>query len=511
MNRRITPAEVVFRVISSVSLIGVGVLGWQMRQNHIDVMTALNARPVAAQGGGGGQPSPGEQQRLGADIIPATLTLPVEQNAESSNLIKIFESQNIKVELPNPNWPTSYQEVANILKNDEGTPILTADKVTAIIETEPDGSKVWRGWYMAEPPFPLKEGITYSPEGYHVDTEGRPVFDPELIFETDWDKVPNEIKDNFSDRLVDLKINEPGIAVFARRGGATRDGLPQNTHYFAGTEGVTIPAIEQLSLIPVPENLCPEDIGKAALTRAYRQAAMEFRDNNDAKNGAVDVQWFNPEIENFVRMDGRMIARLALQGVELSVLERLTPGYPVSPEEVSINTGGKADKWVFEPKTGEWFYEAFDYQHGITYKEGVGPVDRQGNLLFGAIQTDSRTSQVFDFSFLDVASLAQFMYAPPLSMQADLFARVGGYPSDLSIQNRSFYTWDGGKENGSDIVLPEPGIEQARLEIVGVDSCPVDTLPSMLRDRVQTLAEDQPGPNVEAWYWNGYTFVKVIR
>lgn len=457
--------------------------------------------------------------RSGVPQAP-TVGIPTGTNAPSSDilstvapdilrpttLLEVFKSQNIAVELPNSNWPVSYQEVADALRNENEKPVLAADKVTAIIETNRDGSKVWRGWYMAEPPFPLKEGVSFDPNGYHVDRNGNPIFDPQQIFETNWEKLPTADKDNFSVNLVDLKINNPAIALFARRGGVTRDGLPPNTHYFAGTEGVEVAAVEQLSLIPVPENLCPEDIQKSALTRAYRQAALELRDNPDARNGNIGVEWFNPEKGQFVKMDGRMIAELFRQGVNLSVLERLTPGYPVSPEEMAIIIGGQADKWVFEPNTGEWFFEAFKYKPGITYKEGVGPVDSQGNLLYGIVQTDSRTSQVFNFSSLDTPALSEYMLSPSEVMQADLFARAGGHSANPKIYNHSWYTWGNG-----DVILSEKAIEQGRLEMVNVGSCPISDLPTILESRVKRLAEDQPDKNVTALYWDGSAFVTVSK
>ncbi len=425
---------------------------------------------------------------------------------QPTTLLEVFKSQNITVELPNPNWPTSYDQVAGVLKNSNGASTLTSDKITAIIETKQDGNRIWRGWYMAEPPFPLKEGVSYDPNGYHVDQTGNPIFDPQQIFETDWKKLPADVKDSFSANLVDLKINKSGIALFARRGGATRDGLPVNTHYFAGTEGAEVQAIEQLSLIPVSENLCPEDIRKSALTRAYRQAVLEFRDNSDARSGNIDVQWFNPEQDGFIKIDGRMIAELVRQGANLSVLERLTPGYPVSPVEMAQTIGGREDKWVFEPNSGEWFYEAFNYKPNITYGEGIGPIDSQGNLLYGIVQTDPRTSQVFDFSTLDVSALAGYMISPSESMQADLFARAGGYSANPDIKNHSWYTWDSG-----DISLAEGAIEQARLEMVNVGSCPISDLQTVLEARVERLAKDQPDPNVTALYWDGSSFVTVSK
>ena len=442
-----------------------------------------------------------------AGIQPADILSTVGPDIlKPTTLLEAFKSQNIAVELPNPNWPTSYDQVAGALKNSNGAPALTADKITTIVETKQDGSRIWRGWYMAEPPFPLKVGVTYNPSGYHMDQNGNPIFDPQQIFETNGEKLPDEVKNDFSARLVDLKINNLGIALFARRGGATRDDLPQNTHYFAGTEGVEISAIEQLTLIPVPENLCPEDIGKSALTRAYRQAALEFRDDPDARNGIVSVGWFNPEIGNFVKMDGRMIVELVRQGANLSVLERLTPGYPVSPVEMAQTIGGREDKWVFEPNTGEWFYEAFNYKSDVTYKEGVGPINNQGNLLYGIVQTDSRTSQVFDFSKLDTSALSQVMTAPHEVMQADLFARAGGYSVNPDTRNHSWYTWDSG-----DISLAEGAIEQARLEMVNVGSCPISDLQTVLEARVERLAKDQPNQNITALYWNGRTFVIVSK
>ncbi len=435
----------------------------------------------------------------------ATATARATETLQPGDISGILKAEGVKIELPRANWPTTYQEVADILKSPMIGDYLTPDKITAVVETDATGQKYWRGWYIAEPPFPLKQGIKFdSNKGVHVDSHGTAVFDPQKIFETDWNKLPDNIKNNFPDFLVNLKINKPGYALFARRGGATRDNLPKNTHYFAGTEGVEVSAIEQLTLIPVPENLCPDDIRKASLTKAYRQAVLEFRDNSDAKNGKVDIQWFNPESGLFSRVDGRMITKLARQGVDLSILERLTPGYPVSPEKMKSIIGGRADKWVFEPNSGEWFWEAYPYKPGITYKEGVGPINSQGKLLYGYVQADSRTSQVFNFSTLDVAALSSGMAAPSEMMQADLFARAGGYSANPNIKNHSWYTWDNG-----DITLTEKAIEQGRLEMVNVGSCPISDLETVLKARVERLAKDQKDPNVTALYWNGTKFIKA--
>lgn len=442
---------------------------------------------------------------LGNGLVPATPD--IGETFRSTSLIETFKSLNIAVELPNPNWPISYQQVAETLKSNNGMPILTADKVTAIVETNQDGSRVWRGWYMAEPPFPLKPGINYDQKlGYHVDNANNPVFDPQAIFQTDWEKLPDDLKNNFAQQLIDIQLNNPGIAVFARTGGISRtDGGPPNTHYFLGTQEAEIHGIEQLSLIPVSAELCSDDIEKAASTRSFRQAALEFRDNRDAQEGNVTVNWFNPEKQNFEPLDGRMISVLAKQGRNLAVLETIPAGTPLSPEDLAKSIGGRPQNWVVDLRAWEWFYEAFRLKSGIKYVEGVGHVNESDKLLVGIEQTSAETSKVFDFSRIDPDALADFMSAPG-NLPAVLFARVGEYPNDSRINNHSWYTWGGGN-----IEVGQKAIEQAALMIHDFDGCPVADMPTTLAGRAKTLAVEQPNPKVTALYWDGRAFITVLK
>jgi len=434
---------------------------------------------------------------------------------ESLDLLSRFDKMGIRVELPNPNWPTSYQEVTKVLKG-SGDHNLTADKITAIVETDRDGKRVWRGWYIAEPPFPLKDGVTYDEiQGYHIRTsDNQPVFDPLEIFATDWEGLPTEVKDNFANLLVDVKLNRPGIGLFARIGGIARqDASPANTHHFLGSEGVEVKGVEQLSLIPVQENLCVSDPEESAVTRSFRQAALEFRDNKqtwetiDGKRNQekITVKWFDPETSQFKILDGRLISELTQRGYNLDILDKLPANTPLSTEEMTRQIGGQSQNWVVNPATWEWFYEAFKFKSGVQYVEGIGHFDSNDRLLVGVEQTSSATSEVFDFSRLDTAALASFMKAPG-KIQAVLFARAGMAPNDSDLNNHSWYTWGEG-----DVRLSKPAIEQAAFMIVNLGTCLVGDWRTALYNRAKLLAVEQPDPAVKAFYWDGDQFAEVQK
>jgi hypothetical protein len=350
--------------------------------------------------------------------------------------------------------------------------------------------------------FPLKRGISYDPNrGYHIDTDGNPVFDPLKIFDTTQAPKPED--------LVNIQVMANFVAVFGRRGGVTRNNLPQHTHYFTGEEGTKIEAIEQLSIIPVPEEVCV-DWDLRSDTVAWRQAVKEFRDNPHARDGFVengkrrfvDVVWFNAETGKWQLLDGRMIAELTRQHYDLSVIDRLPAGWPLSNEEVSRMIGGESKHWVFDPSTGEWFYDSWPFKAGRRFVPGVGHFSSDGRLLVGAKQVDARTSEIFDFSQPPV-NMANRMKGPGY-LPAVLFVRVGRMTNDPNLRDHSWYTWGNG-----DVVTGQPVIEQAVLMPTGNLCIPTTRSSEEQLQRSYRLATDQPDPNVTTLYWNGNSFVSV--
>jgi hypothetical protein len=420
---------------------------------------------------------------------------------QNPDLVTSLAVLGIRVELPNPNWPTSYEAVADVLRGSDASRAVTADKVVAVVETDLSGQRVWRGWYMGEV-FPLKPGISYdSTKGYHVDSTGQPVFDQQKIFDFSNPPSPNG--------LWDIRLNSGYAGVFGRRGGVTREGLPQHSHYFSGVQGSGVNAIEQFALIPVPADLCPENWQKAASTSAYRLAVASFRDNRDARDGFTDggrhqylnIFWMNPETRSFESLPGRMIAKLAQEGYDLSIIDRLPAGYPISPESASQHRG-LPKHWVFEPRTGEWFYDAFPLKPGVTYVPGVGHIDRDGKILVGAVQADGQQTRLFDFT-KPPEDMASGMKAPG-NIPAVLFVRAGGAATDVNARHHSWYTYGSG-----DVSLRGPSIEQATLMLVDSDGCPADQVVQLELDRARTLAQQQPDPLVTALFWNDSQFVNA--
>jgi len=423
--------------------------------------------------------------------------------AQQRDIITSLQELGIKVDENLPKAvPRSYAEASDAVSADKNKPV-GADHFVPILENDGKGGQIWRGWWMAEPPFPFKNDVKFdSSKGYHVDKNGNAMFDPTQIFETDWEKLPQDVRDNFASRLINLKVNKKGIALMARRGGITRGDLPKNAHNFTGTYGSQVDAIEQLTIIPVPENICLENIEKSAITKAYRMAAMEFRDNKEAREGKIIVKWFDPE-KGWKIIRGKTIARLAVEGHDLTMLDRLIAGEPISSEDMAEKVGGKPEHWLWNPPSREWFYEAFPTLAGTKYQAGVGHI-RNGKLLVGIKHADSRTTEVFDFN-AGVVNMASSMKAPG-NFPAVLFARAGMAVNDSRFNNHSWYTFRNGNVN-----LGKPGIEQATWMPLSPDLCPTGDEDQQLMARARTLAQEQGDRNVIAAYWDGSQYVGVNK
>lgn len=414
---------------------------------------------------------------------------------QSPELTTVLRNLGIEIDVPD-NWPVTYAETAEALHDPRSRNPMQERNLVADIEPihNNDGEvvgRVWRGRYKGEM-FPLRSGISYNHElGYHVDSRGNPVFDPAEIFDYTQGIEPDE--------LVDLELQKEGIAVFARRGGATQSGDLPHSHYYFGTEGAGVDGIEQLAVVPPEPEVCPTDPDQAGVTKSYRLAAAELRDNPhtwDDGRDVVSVNWYDPETRHFRKLDGRMIEALTREGTDLSMLERMPAGYPLSPEEVAGRLGGDADKYTVNTDTFEWFYESFRLQPGVYYEPGVGHRNRQGDLLIGprANQADRATSEVFNFDILDYGSLLSHVEAPE-ELPAVLFARAGRAVNHLSVKDHSWYTWGSG-----DVHLLRRAIEQMTLMPVDLDSCPEDELPRVLESRAKQLAE-AADPTLTRLYW----------
>jgi hypothetical protein len=196
-----------------------------------------------------------------------------------------------------------------------------------------------------------------------------------------------------------------------------------------------------------------------------------------------------------------MIAKLAQEKYDLSVLDKLPAGYPISGIDVANRIGGNDKYWVWNPKTGEWHFEAFPFLPGVDYVRGVGHISG-GRILVGAEQTDIRTTKIFDFNQQPV-DMASSMKAPG-SLPAILFVRAGD-AAPAPAKNVSWYTWGLGN------VVPAngPSIEQATLMGTDFDGCPVAQMPQILLERARKLAIDQGNPQVTAYWWNEGRFVKA--
>ncbi|MBI4099983.1 hypothetical protein HY440_03155 [Candidatus Microgenomates bacterium] len=430
---------------------------------------------------------------------PAPTATTTATVASIPDVVGRLKSAGVKVEISDshPDWPKTYTDAAKTLSSGNGRAVKPEQMVPVV---EPDNT--WRGWWAGEAGFPFKSGIRFDNDrGYHVDASGKPLFNTDSIF--DFSKAPKP------EDLVDVRLSVHYAGFFARRGGVTRDGLPQHTSYFAGNPGASVAAVEQFTLIPVPKELCPpQDWTQGAVIRSYRMGVASFRDNKDAREGFVDggvrkylqIQWFNPEKNKFEILDGRLISRLAREGRDLSIIERLPAGWPVAPETVSARFGGRPDGWVFEPKTGEWFFEAFPLLNGVSYVQGTGHMNGSGSLLVGAEQADGSKTKVFNFKAQPVG-MAENMYAPGI-MSGLLYVRVGDAASNANVRHNSWYT--SGKGN---VLIGSPAIEQATAMPLGQTGCPVSEVEQQKIDIMRQRAKDQSDPLVRAWYWDGGKFV----
>lgn len=468
-----------------------------LARKMVDEMAARSmAATVAAQGNPTAlvTKSPDVAATTTPQTTPARVTATVTARPD---VARILESQGYKVDLhdAHPDWPKTYGAAAQALTGNNGHPVSDFQMVPAI-----DDDKVWRGWWNGEPGFKLKSGIRFDGvQGCHVDATGKPLFKLDAIF--DFSKAPKP------EELANVQLNVNFAGFFARRGGVTRDGQPQHASYFSGTPGSHVEGIEQLTLIPVYKDLCPGDWTQGAITRAYRMAVANFRDNKDARDGFEDnghkflkIYWFNPESGQFQQLDGRLIAELAREKQDLSIIEKLPAGWPVAPETVSSRFGGRPDGWVWSPTTGEWFFEAFPLLSGVNYIQGTGHMNGSGLLLVGSEQADGSKTKVFNFKAQPIG-MAENMYAPGI-MSGLLFVRVGDAASNANVRHNSWYT----SGNGN-VMIGSPAIEQATAMPLGQTGCPASEVQQQKIDIMRQRAQEQPDPMVKAWYWDGGKFV----
>jgi len=411
--------------------------------------------------------------------------------------------------LPRADWASTSEEVVKLLDAGTGHSIDAEHLVRILDFDEKTKSYVWYGWWMGEPAFPLQDNIVYDANLHvHIDrSTNQPVFDPLKIFKS-YDQLSDAEKKNFDQNLVDIEINQDGIAVFARKGEDLRAGDPdsdKNTQYFFGTKGSGVAGVEQLSLIPVEKELCITDVAQSGATRSFRQAALDLRDNPDTRSGRNTVKWYNPETKQFEIQDGRLIAEIVKQYPDtLHILEQLPANTPLSPEDMAERWGGKASNWVVEPSTWEWHYEAFKLKPGVHYVPGVGHEDANGKLLLGAKQADRTTTEVFDFDHVDKSALVKDVKATG-SLQALFFARQGTM-GDPATNNHSWYMFGNGE-----VHLTQPGIEQMTMILHNPAWCAPMEIPDLLAQGVKAMAISQPDQNITALYWTGTQWITVVK
>ncbi len=420
-----------------------------------------------------------------------TATVTATVTSRPSEMLRTFESLGIEVDIKDlhKDWPIDQDGVVRVLRAG-GSYNFDSTRIVPAVEKIEGGKKVWRGWWNAEPAFPLKAGVRFdASRGAHVDSSGKVLFDSGDIF--DFSKAPDP-KD-----LVDVRLNVEFAGVFARRGGVTREGRPQHTSYYSGEQGTVVNAVEQFTLIPVPEQLCEESWAKGAATRAYRMAVASFRDNKDAMEGFMDggqrkfvkIQYFDSRegLKKFVELDGRLIARSVKEKGKdaLAAIERLAAGWPISPNQVAAETGFPADKFVLEPKTFEWYGEAFVLRPNVRYVDGVGH-ELNGVLQVGAIQADGNTTKVFDFGRPE--KLAQLVKVPR-GLPAGMYVHTGDASADSSDRQFSVYTWGKG-----DTMFRGPAVEQVTLMEFGETGCPVGEVRQQMFLIMKQRATDNHDP-----------------
>jgi len=405
-----------------------------------------------------------------------------------------LESMGIEVDFSglDTRHPKTPEEAAKLLKLNTSY----AENLVPVIWTNTETNKrTWSGEWMGEM-WPLQAGVHYDvSKGMHIDSNGNPLTDIQEIF-------------NFNGKptLVDITLDADYAAIYAGRGEETSRGLPKYTGYFAGERGASVEQIEQLTILrPEFDTGCdPNDFPTAANLRAFRQSVREFRDNEGARKGERQIEWYNPETNTFEIVQGQLVAEMAKQGIEMPFIDKMPAGYPLTGRQVASLLGGFESQWIFDPQTGDWNYEAWNFVRGVTYKPGVGHFDTNGKILVGRERVDSSSPlSVFDFT---QAVNPNFMFSSmkaPGKLPASLWVRVGG--DDTNTKHpQSIYT----SGDGDVTVDPNASMlskaEQAKLVIVDQDVCaPLESSDAMTRFAEQ-LAQDEKShhPGFIVRFWN---------
>lgn len=430
-------------------------------------------------------------------IATPTVTLPpietgVPTLVTTSTTEQSLESMGIEVDLNGLNsaWPKTPVEATKLLRLDQSY----AEYLVPVIWTNTDTDRqTWSGEWMGEM-WPRQAGVSYDvSKGIHIDAAGNPLTDIQKIFD-------------FSGRptLTDITLDADYAAIYAGRGGETTGNLPQYTGYFAGEKGAKVEKIEQFTILrPEFDAGCdPNDFQTAANLRAFRQSVREFRDNEGARNGDRQIEWYNPETNTFETVQGQLVAEMAKAGIEMPFIDKLPAGYPLTGRQVAI-LGGLESQWIFDQETADWNYEAWNFAPGVTYVSGVGHFDAEGNILVGKERVDSSSPlSAFDFTQAVNPDLMFSSMKAPGKLPASLWVRVGGDDTD-TMHPQSIYT----SGNGDVTVDPNasmlPKAEQAKLVIVDLNVCAPLEGPDAMTRFAEQLAQDEklnhPGFIVRFW------------
>ncbi len=429
-------------------------------------------------------------------VAPATRTeAPTAiPTLETSSTEQQLEAMGIEVDFNGlaANWPKTGSEAANLLELDPSY----AEHLVPVIWTNTDtGRQTWSGEWMGEM-WPLKAGVNYdAAKGIHTDSNGNPLTDIQQIF--DFNQRPT---------LVDITLNADFAAIYAGRGEETTGNLPKYTGYFAGEKGAKVEQIEQLTILRPEFDLgCDKtDFSTAANLRAFRQSVREFRDNEGARNGKRQIEWFNPKTNAFEIVQGQLVAVMANQGIEMPFIDKMPAGYPITGKQVASQLGGFESQWIFDPISGDWNYEAWDFVPGVHYISGVGHFDAQGNILVGKERVDSGSPlSAFDFKKAVNPNLMFSSMKAPGDLPASLWVRVGG-DDTATIHPQSIYT----SGNGDVTVDPNASMlkqaEQAKLVIVDQNSCAPLEGPDAMTRFAEQLAQDEKAnhPGFIVTFWN---------
>ncbi len=428
----------------------------------------------------------------------ATVTLPpietgVPTLVATSTTEQTLESMGIEVDFSglDARHPRTATEAAKLLKLDPSyaehlVPIIWTDTAT--------GTDKFSGEWMGEM-WPLQTGVSYDvSKGIHIDTAGNPLTDIQKIFD-------------FSGRptLVDITLDADYAAIYAGRGEETTGNLPKYTGYFAGEKGAVVEQIEQLTILrPEFDAGCdPNDFPTAANLRAFRQSVREFRDNEGARNGDRQIEWFNPETNVFEIVQGQLVAEMAKAGIEMPFIDKMPAGYFLTGNQVA-SLGGLESQWIFDPETADWNYEAWNFAPGVTYVPGVGHFDAEGNILVGKERVDSSSPfSAFDFTQAVNPDLMFSSMKAPGKLPASLWVRVGGDDTDTT-HPQSIYT----SGDGDVMVDPNasmlPKAEQAKLVIVDQNACAPLEGPDAMTRFAEQLAQDEKSnhPGFIVRFWN---------